>query len=92
MKTLKPDAALLRRLKEHVQKMSSGPVVVIGDLGLDEYIQGGVKRISPEAPVPVLDVGEVSYRVGLSGNVAQNLRALGAEARLVAAVGVDSTA
>lgn len=60
-------------------------VLVIGDLMVDEYVTGKVKRISPEAPVPVLDYREKRLEAGGACNVAHNLKALGAN---VAVVGV----
>jgi D-beta-D-heptose 7-phosphate kinase/D-beta-D-heptose 1-phosphate adenosyltransferase len=65
-------------------------VAVIGDVMLDIYLRGDVERISPEAPVPVLRVRERRYALGGAGNVAQNVRAVGAECDLVAAIGDDS--
>lgn len=54
-------------------------ILVIGDLMVDEYIIGQVKRISPEAPVPVLDFCERSLKAGGASNVAHNIRSLGAK-------------
>ncbi len=65
-------------------------VLVVGDVMLDEYAFGEVRRISPEAPVPVVGVDRREVRLGGAGNVARNLRALGAEVELVAAVGDDA--
>ncbi len=64
-------------------------VLVLGDLMVDEYIWGRVSRISPEAPVPVVEVTHESVRVGGAANVAANLRALGAEVYVVGVVGND---
>ncbi len=64
-------------------------VLVAGDLMLDRYVLGQVKRISPEAPVPILDVREERSRPGGAGNVALSLQALGAEAVLLSQVGGD---
>ena len=64
-------------------------ILVLGDVGLDEYVTGNVVRISPEAPVPVLEVKEEFYRLGLSTNVAQNIKALGGEPLLLSSVGRD---
>jgi bifunctional ADP-heptose synthase (sugar kinase/adenylyltransferase) len=47
--------------------------LILGDVGLDEYVLGQVRRISPEAPVPVLNVDQEDLRLGLSANVAQNV-------------------
>lgn len=67
-------------------------ILIIGDVGLDEYILGQVRRISPEAPVPVLEVEEEDMRLGLAANVAQNVASLGGEAILVSVVGEDTGA
>jgi len=71
-------------------RMAGRKVVVIGDVMIDEWIWGRVSRISPEAPVPVVAVHDHSFTLGGSGNVANNLRALGAEVALVAVVGDDA--
>lgn len=57
----------------------SARVGVIGDVMLDSYFWGDVARISPEAPVPVVDVRHREHRLGGAGNVALNLAALGAQ-------------
>jgi D-beta-D-heptose 7-phosphate kinase / D-beta-D-heptose 1-phosphate adenosyltransferase len=62
---------------------------VVGDVMLDEYLEGDVQRISPEAPVPVLRVQAESARLGGAANVAHNARALGATVELCAVVGAD---
>jgi len=67
-------------------------VMVLGDLMLDHYIWGKVERISPEAPVPVLDVSQEEYRLGGAANVALNLKALGAEVCLIGVHGKDAAA
>jgi D-beta-D-heptose 7-phosphate kinase/D-beta-D-heptose 1-phosphate adenosyltransferase len=64
-------------------------VVVIGDAMLDHYVMGSVNRISPEAPVPVINVSEEHYGLGGAGNVAQCAAALGARVDLIAVVGND---
>ena len=63
--------------------------MIIGDLMLDRYMIGGVDRISPEAPVPVVRVERESSLLGGAGNVARNIVSLGGEAMLVGAVGTD---
>ncbi len=65
-------------------------VLVVGDVMLDSYWQGSTARISPEAPVPVVHVNDISWRVGGSGNVAANIAALGARASLLAVIGDDA--
>lgn len=64
--------------------------LVVGDLMLDRYIWGQVDRISPEAPVPVVRVRQVSESAGGAGNVVINLSRLGCKASLVGTVGSDA--
>src|ERR671938_283782 len=64
-------------------------VVVFGDVMLDEFVWGDVTRISPEAPVPVVDIRRESVRLGGAANVLANLVALGARASLVGVTGRD---
>lgn len=65
-------------------------ILVVGDVMLDSYWQGTTARISPEAPVPVVHVNDMSWRVGGSGNVAVNITSLGAKASLLAMMGDDT--
>lgn len=67
-------------------------IAVIGDVMLDKYIFGSVSRISPEAPVPVIDVAHEDVRLGGAANVATNIHALGASALLFGVVGSDDAA
>lgn len=67
-------------------------VLVIGDIILDEYIWGKANRLSPEAPVPVLEVEKYNYIPGGAANVANNIRALGGNATLAGVVGLDPQA
>jgi D-beta-D-heptose 7-phosphate kinase/D-beta-D-heptose 1-phosphate adenosyltransferase len=67
-------------------------VLVVGDVMVDRYIFGVVSRVSPEAPIPVLLAGEEESRLGGAGNVALNLRALGAKVALAGVVGMDDGA
>jgi rfaE bifunctional protein kinase chain/domain len=64
-------------------------IVVIGDIMLDKYLYGKVDRISPEAPVPILQLNRAERRIGGAGNVALNLAGLGAKAYIFAAIGED---
>jgi D-beta-D-heptose 7-phosphate kinase/D-beta-D-heptose 1-phosphate adenosyltransferase len=64
-------------------------ILVIGDLILDEFIWGSVDRISPEAPVPVVRVKSQSFMPGGASNVANNIKALGAEVYMVGVAGSD---
>ena len=67
-------------------------ILVIGDAMLDRYWFGEAERLSPEAPVPVVDVKTEQWRLGAAANVAHNCVALGAEAMLVCTVGRDAEA
>lgn len=67
-------------------------VMVLGDIMLDRYWEGGTSRISPEAPVPVVKVDQITDRPGGAGNVALNIAALGATARLCGYTGDDEMA
>lgn len=67
-------------------------VLVVGDVMLDEYWFGDVKRISPEAPVPIVKVTRSDVRPGGAANVARNIVALGAQCSLLSVVGADDTA
>ncbi|MCX8026888.1 MAG: D-glycero-beta-D-manno-heptose-7-phosphate kinase [Thermodesulfovibrionales bacterium] len=64
-------------------------ILVIGDIILDRYIFGKVRRISPEAPVPVVEVSQETYRLGGALNVANNIVSLGGSATIVGFVGND---
>ncbi len=72
------------------QRFGSLSVLIVGDLMLDEYISGSVSRISPEAPVPVVDVQARRHVLGGAANVAANIRSLGGDAAVVGLVGRDS--
>ena len=65
-------------------------VLVVGDVMTDAYINGQVTRMSPEAPVPVVDLQTQEQRIGGAGNVALNLIALGAKAILASVIGQDT--
>ena len=73
-------------------KFSDAKVLVIGDVMLDRFWHGAVKRVSPEAPVPVVEVVGVDDRPGGAGNVAINLAALGVDTTLSGLVGDDEHA
>jgi D-beta-D-heptose 7-phosphate kinase/D-beta-D-heptose 1-phosphate adenosyltransferase len=74
---------------ERIARFAGMRILVIGDLMLDEFIWGKVSRISPEAPVPVVDVTGETYYPGGAANVARNLRELGAETTLLGLAGAD---
>lgn len=85
------DAAARRAFAALSAGLPRTRVAVVGDVILDQFIYGVVERISPEAPVPVVEVlDEDVFRLGGAANVVHNLRALGAEADLVGLVGTDA--
>ena len=79
-------------MKLEMPALQDARVLVVGDIMLDRYYHGETSRISPEAPVAVVNVEGQEDRPGGAGNVALNLAALGAAATLVGVVGRDSTA
>jgi rfaE bifunctional protein kinase chain/domain len=78
-----------QRLFNLIEKFKNSRLVVLGDLMLDKYIWGEVSRISPEAPVPVVEVKRDTSCLGGAGNVAYNLESLGSKPILVGVVGDD---
>ena len=86
------DRSLKRRhrwVADVLARMRGRRIAVVGDLMLDEWLWGRVRRISPEAPVPVVEVEDHSYTLGGAGNVANNLAALGARVSAIGVVGSD---
>jgi D-beta-D-heptose 7-phosphate kinase/D-beta-D-heptose 1-phosphate adenosyltransferase len=77
------------RLEEILSGFKDSRVLVLGDLMLDHFLWGTVTRISPEAPVPVVEVGDETIRLGGAANVARNIRTLRATPVLVGLVGDD---
>lgn len=77
-------------IAEILENFSKVKVLVVGDLMLDRYWWGSVERISPEAPVPIVNLQSESLVVGGAGNVAANIKGLGAEAFLVGIIGNDA--
>lgn len=80
------------RLQELIVRFRDQRVLVIGDLMLDEFIWGRVSRISPEAPVPIVEVSEESYFPGGAANVARNLREFTSGVSVMGIVGEDAHA
>jgi len=78
-----------KRAAALLKAMRGRRILVLGDVMLDEFIWGRVARISPEAPVPVVEVTGQSFHLGGAGNVAANVRSLGGEPALAAVVGAD---
>jgi D-glycero-beta-D-manno-heptose-7-phosphate kinase len=81
-----------QRVEELAQQIGGRTVVVLGDVMLDEFIWGDVSRISPEAPVPVVEIRRESTHLGGAANVLANLVALGARACVIGVVGDDDAA
>ncbi len=81
-----------KRFKKLFEGFATTKIGVVGDIMLDTYWWGGVDRISPEAPVPIVSLQRKETRVGGAANVALNLRALGAPTTLFAVVGKDTEA
>jgi D-glycero-beta-D-manno-heptose-7-phosphate kinase len=97
---LNPTAAAVMKAPRFTREALAGRVdsfrgkrvVVIGDVILDRYLWGRATRVSPEAPVLVVDVDKEELRLGGAANVAQNVRALGAQTVLIGALGDDAAA
>lgn len=78
-----------KKLEQYIHQFKNKKILIVGDIGLDEYVNGVVKRISPEAPVPVVEVQTEEQRLGLATNVAQNIQSLGGVPILISVVGND---
>ncbi|MDX9752488.1 MAG: D-glycero-beta-D-manno-heptose-7-phosphate kinase [bacterium] len=81
-----------RRLRSLLEQFPGKSVLILGDVMLDEYIWGEVTRISPEAPVPVVEMQTRSYLPGGAANTAANIAGLGGQAWLAGVVGEDHQA
>lgn len=79
-----------QRAAEIVHAMAQRKIVILGDVMLDEFVWGEVTRISPEAPVPVVDVRRESVHLGGAANVLANVAALGANGCVVGVIGDDA--
>ncbi len=84
------DSIRAEELIAHVDKFAGKKIAIIGDLMLDRYIWGTVARISPEAPVPVVEVESESDSFGGAANVANNIHSLGAVAIPLGVIGRDT--
>jgi rfaE bifunctional protein kinase chain/domain len=81
------------RVKEILTSyQNNDPILVIGDLGVDKYTYGDVKRISPEAPVPIIEVTREWNKLGLAANVSDNLLSMGVKSTICGVVGEDTNA
>jgi len=79
-------------MRPQIPDFKSANVLVVGDLMLDRYWYGDTSRISPEAPVPVVLVGDIEERAGGAGNVALNIASLGGNATVIGLTGDDEAA
>lgn len=79
-------------LRSLLDDVRGAPVLVVGDVMLDRFVQGEVSRVSAEAPIPVLAHSRESSMLGGAGNVARNIAALGGRATLIGLVGEDGPA
>src|SRR5471032_257750 len=79
----------MKNLPALLKKISRLRILVIGDVMLDRYIWGDATRISPEAPVPVIDISRESWTAGGAGNVALNIASLGARCTVAGYIGDD---
>ena len=75
-----------------LHQLKQGKILIVGDIILDEYLQGTVSRVSPEAPVPVLRPDDRELRLGGAANVASNVKSLGSKVELIGVVGKDIAA
>jgi D-beta-D-heptose 7-phosphate kinase/D-beta-D-heptose 1-phosphate adenosyltransferase len=89
---MNPNTLPLQRVRQLLSRVGRTRVVVVGDVMLDRFIWGSVVRISPEAPVPVVDFERESSMPGGAANVARNLTTLKAATELLGVVGRDSAA
>jgi rfaE bifunctional protein kinase chain/domain len=80
----------MKKFEKLLQKFHDMRVIVLGDVMLDSYQWGRVQRISPEAPVPVIEINKEEYRLGGAANVALNLTALGASVFPIGILGNDA--
>ena len=78
-----------KSLRIILEKIAKTNVLVIGDSMLDNYIIGNVERISPEAPIPIMNIEENYFIPGGAGNVALNLNSLGVKSNFISIVGKD---
>lgn len=79
----------LEKAKEILKNIDGKKILVIGDVMLDRYFWGSVSRVSPEAPVPVIDIEKETFHLGGAANVANNLKSLGAEPVIFGLLGND---
>lgn len=79
----------VQKLQSFFKKSKGKKIAIIGDVMLDKYVYGHISRISPEAPVPVVDIQNTEYKLGGAANVANNIKALEGEPVLIGVIGDD---
>ncbi len=77
------------RINKITSNIGNATILILGDIMVDEYLHGTVSRISPEAPVPVVEINRENLKLGGAANVANNISALGNEPILIGAIGED---
>src|ERR1044071_6115652 len=82
----------IQRVRRILTASRNARILVVGDLMLDQFVWGNVRRISPEAPVPVVEFERESFMPGGAANVARNLTALQVPTELFGVVGQDESA
>lgn len=85
-----PGSLKLQHLESLLAKVPQTNILVVGDLILDQFVTGQVRRISPEAPVPVVEVKKEIHRCGGAGNVCFNIKGLGGNVCVVGIIGDDT--
>lgn len=82
----------MKKLAGYIPRFKDRRILIVGDLMLDRFVWGRVSRISPEAPVPVVEVTQETNALGGAGNVAHNITSLGGKAAVVGVIGDDPVA
>ena len=72
-----------------INSIQNKKILVLGDVMLDQYIFGSVDRISPEAPIPIININKTNYTIGGAGNVLKNLNSLNIKTSFISIVGND---
>lgn len=85
------DGIKFERAKEIIDNCKGKKIAIVGDIMLDRFFWGAVSRVSPEAPVPVVDLERESYHLGGAANVANNLKSLNVDALLCGVIGNDDS-
>jgi rfaE bifunctional protein kinase chain/domain len=77
------------KIRRNFKKINSKKILVVGDIILDNFIFGEVERISPEAPVPVVEVKDEKFMLGGAGNVCLNIKNMGGDVFIISSIGKD---